>query len=835
MAPEKGDTRKNGKLFFPGTQVEKVTVPIINTLIFSIILFIIFAASYDSLFAGTINLTIRFGTPSIVTTERGYTKVVFPQTKQAGRPGEPSFPFRAVQVLLPPGESVKSVKLIKSDLKIIGEEYRLYPYQLPSPGDIGNPSQIPGEKSPFIIKSDVYMSPKWIEPPFHLKTGYLRGHSIALGAITPVVYRPLSGTLGYYREMTLSIETETNIEAQRALKFLRNGKETIKRLKRLIENPELLEEYQYSISTDEECLDCYEYLIITRDSLKQPFEPLKDFYTRRGIRTRIVTVEEIDSSFTGVDLAEKVRNEIIEEYTNHHIDFVLLGGDGDGAPGSQMIVPYRGFYCGVQSSSFYQDKNIPSDLYFAALDGSWNTDADSLWGEPGEEDFYSEIGVGRACVDTKEEATTFVSKTINYQQYPVSQDERKASLFGEKLWSDPLTYGGDEMDQLVGTCTAYGFTTTGIPEDFDITKYYDRDLGYWDKSAVFDEINAGTNWVSHAGHSNWQYVMRLSTSDVTDDNFTNDGVSTNFPIIYSYGCYAGAFDNRTTGENDYLSSDCIAEQFITIHHGAIAFLGNSRYGWFTEGTTNGPSHHLQREFFDAIFTEGLTRLGEANQRSKDETVPFIDLPDEYEPGAQRWCYYTLNLLGDPALDGWTDTPTPISVTHEPAISRLDSLFYVETDAPYSIGSCFWGGTSYGVGTADSLGRIIIKLSTPTPDTLDSMELVITSHNRLEYTDTIPVVESTDTPVPAPPIVLRQNVPNPFNPSTTISFTINEKCHVKLSIFDVSGRLIATLIDEELVRGTYSKWWHPENLSSGVYFYRLQAGKTTITRKAVLIR
>ncbi len=83
--------------------------------------------------------------------------------------------------------------------------------------------------------------------------------------------------------------------------------------------------------------------------------------------------------------------------------------------------------------------------------------------------------------------------------------------------------------------------------------------------------------------------------------------------------------------------------------------------------------------------------------------------------------------------------------------------------------------------------------------------------------------------------LEQNYPNPFNPTTTISFTIPSKSFVSLKIFDALGREVSTLINEELSSGTYSKQWDASGLTSGVYFYRLQAGSFTQTKKLILLR
>ncbi len=83
--------------------------------------------------------------------------------------------------------------------------------------------------------------------------------------------------------------------------------------------------------------------------------------------------------------------------------------------------------------------------------------------------------------------------------------------------------------------------------------------------------------------------------------------------------------------------------------------------------------------------------------------------------------------------------------------------------------------------------------------------------------------------------LEQNFPNPFNPSTAISFALPSKAYVILKVFDVIGREVATLVSEELSAGNHSQQWSAEGLQTGIYFYRLQAGTFTETKKLVLLR
>ena len=83
--------------------------------------------------------------------------------------------------------------------------------------------------------------------------------------------------------------------------------------------------------------------------------------------------------------------------------------------------------------------------------------------------------------------------------------------------------------------------------------------------------------------------------------------------------------------------------------------------------------------------------------------------------------------------------------------------------------------------------------------------------------------------------LEQNYPNPFNPATKINYFIPEKGMVSLKIFDVLGREVATLFSGEQGGGNYAVTFDGSTLSSGVYFYRLQAGKTSMSRKLVLVK
>lgn len=85
--------------------------------------------------------------------------------------------------------------------------------------------------------------------------------------------------------------------------------------------------------------------------------------------------------------------------------------------------------------------------------------------------------------------------------------------------------------------------------------------------------------------------------------------------------------------------------------------------------------------------------------------------------------------------------------------------------------------------------------------------------------------------------LSQNYPNPFNPSTVISYQLSDKSYVSLKVYDLLGRETATLFNEEQAAGVYEIQFmiNDEPLTSGVYFYRLQAGEYTAVRKMLFIK
>ena len=549
-----------------------------------------------------------------------YDRVTLDGAQGLGDPGEPCLPSSGVYLLLPPDSEVCNIAITTSDQEKLEGTYLVEPSPMPAQlsSDYEGTNPVPDES--------IYTSDQMFPGNLYTEIGIyqFRGYDILVLTLHPVQYKPASGELFYYRDMLVEVETSGSGTMNT---FYRQFDSDAEALGDFVDNPEVAHLYGMGDGSGEAPTGEYDLVIITTDSLKEGFEPLREAHDAEGVKTFIATTEEIYSGYTGVDNAEKIRNFIRDAYTNLGIEYVLLGGDDNVVPARHLWV--QSWYGGYTVTK-------PSDIYYGCLDGSFNRDNDGRWGEPtdgdsgGDVDLLAEVYVGRACVDSQTEVENFVSKTIAYIDADEDEYLNEVLFVGEYLgFGGPSNWGGNHKDEMIDGSSMHGYTTVGIPtEEYTIDTLYDRD-GYWSKTSLKNRINNGVHIINHLGHANYYNNLKMSTSDV--QSLTND----KYCFIYSQGCMAGGFDGR----------DCIAEYFTAkTAHGAVAGIWNARYGWGRYHSTDGPSQRFDREFWDAVFNENLTAMGKANQDSKEDNLYRI------WDSCMRWCYYGLNLFGDPTLD-----------------------------------------------------------------------------------------------------------------------------------------------------------------------------------------
>ena len=600
-----------------------------NTLIIFLALFHVILVS-----AGIVEKTFYFNDYKIETKGTWQT-VNFRNTILCGIPGEPVLPWQAVALMLPPGESAESIEIIDDQETSIPGFFLLYPKQNVRPISLDSSGE-------FIRNEQVYLQDKNYpsRATGHLLTQYLNGYALALCTFTPVRYNPARQSLTYFGMVTVRIKTHADVRSMTALNNLVANGSTLLTVKAFAMNPEMIQQYPKRNAPETN----YQYLIISPVIFKNEFQPLITLYNGKGISTRVITTDSISATVTGIDLQEKIRNFIINQYQNNGIQYVLLAGN-------PPLIPFRGFYCHVVSGSGYTDNNIPADLYYSGLDGTYNDHVNNLYGEEADNpDLLPDVAVGRFTVNDTAELHHMIHKTVSYQTNPVLGEFTKPLLAGEYLYSNPATYGGAFMDLLIDDHTNNGYFTHGIPSTANsIEKLYDTPDWSWNTTILLASINQGKSFIHHLGHANTTYMLRLDISSVTNASFSQvNGIVHNYQLLYTQGCYCGAFD-----------AGCIGAKAVTIDNFLVAGIFNSRYGWFDEGTTEGPSEHLEREFVSALFNDTLAEkhLGVTHMISKIKTAPWVTMTPEFEPGAQRWCHYCCNVFGDPALEIRTEEPT----------------------------------------------------------------------------------------------------------------------------------------------------------------------------------
>ena len=652
-----------------------------------------------------------------------YQLLSFANSYQIAELGSPSIPYLAVKLLLPAGTEAKSIDFTFKDKIVIEGKYNILPMQNV------RPISFSGEKEFVLNKSAYNLTNYPLYKSSKVNTEYMNGHAIALAKYTPVRYSPFTGKLSYYSKVIVTVKLAEKKQKMIVKSDFRP--QIIKKVSNFVDNPSAVKGLAQPVFN----IDNYEMLIITADEYKDEFNDLIINHKKRGIRSKVITLSEINEAVEGIDMPEKMRNYIIQEYQNKGIIYVLLGGDAD-------VVPFRNLYCEALSGGDVYSGQLPADIYFSSLDGNWNTDADNKWGEPGEDDLLPDVAVGRITFSNQTELANIIHKIVSYSYSPVTSTNELNNplLVGEFLWGDPETYGADALDLLIGVQNEYGYITSGISAGNNVSKMYEKDgLDWKPNKGILDSMNNGHSFIYHIGHSNYYIMMGLQTADITSENFSKlDGIQHNYALLYSHGCICGAFDVE----------DCISESMVKIEKGAVGVFTNSRYGWFNEGTADGPSQHLNREFVDALYNDLENNAGIAEMISKIETAPWVGLSSEHEPGAQRWVFYDHNVLTDPSLPIWTAKPIDISVTFDSDLKYASDL---------SVNVTVTGGSNenltcvliqdnkiFGKSYTDNSGNVVI---TPffNDIQLGNASLIVSGYNILPHEYSVNII-ATDTAV-----------------------------------------------------------------------------------------
>ncbi len=634
-------------------------------------------------------------------------------------PGEPLIPYRPVQILLPQGSEVTEITIIASD-PYIQEGFEIPWGQVPSTlTDAESARKV--DRNP-----DVYSSDDWYLGRLYdyVSVESFRGYDILFINLFPVDYKPLSRTVKFHDKMTVVIHYREGIPNN----MCRNGDEDRAAVTSMVDNAVVLQTYAEVTDQSVPLLPGgpYEYVIITSSSLESEFQPLADWKANFVNGAKVVTTDWIYSTFSGQDNQEKIRKFIRAAYFSWNTNYCLLGGD-------VFVVPYRGFYASVEEEVDY---DMAADMYYGCLDGTFNADGDYRWAEPEDGvDWLEEVFIGRAPVLLAIEAENFVDKVIGYEQ-----------AGRQKVLQFHISYfrPGNDPDTRYIPWDCYQW----VPSDYTIKELFETDgkvtkdlwrsawIGTYDGPPYYPPLI-----FQHAGHglSQSYYINYENGGTVSWNNQDVPSLSNNsfWPLHTSVACLAGQFE----------VNDCLAEAYVKDDCGAIACFMNDNYGWFSTLDASMYSGQFVENQYRALFSDGKEHLGELLNQSKSYLVCSAMSNCVY-----RWCYYEINLIGDPETPLLTQRTQPpgdsLSITSPPnhaivygtwritthvtgdAINKVefyinDVLKYTDTAYPYKYS---WNTTAY---PEDADATIVVK-GYDGPTLIDSDSAIVTVNNHFVF-------------------------------------------------------------------------------------------------------
>jgi hypothetical protein len=465
-----------------------------------------------------------------------------------------------------------------------------------------------------------------------------------------------------------------------------------------------------------------EYLIVTDDAMAPVFQQLADWKTQTGVPAVVRTKSFIRQQYPfGADDAERIRLFIRDAYARWGTKWVLLGGDTD-------VIPERLAF----NQSFYQLEHIAADIYYSCVDGNWNANGNSEFGEgfqdeflPGDaSDLLPEVYVGRAAVSTPLEAQTFVTKTLQYTKTPAGGYENRWLLFAEVLFPQPYTGGDIDLDgaQLAEDILPFTDTNPGLT----VKRLYQNHLdpSYRpgalpeNKAAVMADLNLGYGLALHVGHG---YRNSMSVADQSLVNADASGLTNGNKLfnLYAIDCTSSAID-----------FPCIGEAFLkNPNGGAVTVVGSTRFDFPTAGRA------YQQEYFRLFFEDSVSAIGELQARQK---LPFVAF--SFYDGVNRWTQLTLLELGDPELRMYNGAWRSLAVSAPGSFALGDSLMAVSVTSggnPVANArvTAYKPGDEFRTALTDAAGNVTLPFR---PDSTGAYTLTVTAYNAKPFQATLNV-------------------------------------------------------------------------------------------------
>jgi hypothetical protein len=542
-----------------------------------------------------ISVSITIGAYEIKNTDQGH-EVTIEDFGHLLIPGKPNLPSRIFAIAIPPGSILSDVSFDYCEgIKLPGT-YEIIPTSIP---------RVIGEEDLSIYElqkkeyEENYNSVYKSNSPYPnsvgevVRTAGYRKYNLVDVRITPFIYSPLSGNLVYYSEVVVNIKYSFPDDFSYDDIMIDNVVDNQKIAAKLIVNyGQAKNWYPDEIGNRES----YDYVIITIEELTSHITELVEWEENKGRNVNVVTTEWINSNRDGYDLAEKMRNFLIEKYSSKEwgIEYVCLIGNYED-------VPMR---LTAQNTGYGQPE---TDYYFAELSfedsESWDANGNHLYGENSDPiDFYAEVNVGRIPWSDPEIVEHICEKSVAYEQNDDPSFKKNILLIGTFFWPD--TDNAVLMELKVNSEDhpwMEDWTMTRMYEEDQSSYECDYDVSYGTVKTVWSEgTYAFVDWAGHGSPTAcYEYYPSQPFVDTNTCNYLND----DYPaIIFADACSNSDTDYNNIGQ-------------MMMKQGAVGFLGSTKvaygyHGW--DDPYDGTSESLDY-FFTTCCTSGNYTQGQAHQ------------------------------------------------------------------------------------------------------------------------------------------------------------------------------------------------------------------------------
>lgn len=458
--------------------------------------------------------------------------------------------------------------------------------------------------------------------------------------VCPFTYDVLYRSLYFMKDFQIYVETE-DIEISEPKESKREfafGKPVIKSMVLNSADVDKLELKEKLIEESQERID---YLIVTKESLREAFTPLMQWKKTKGLYSKIVSIEDIEANYSGETTQLKIKKCLYDLYSNNGLKYVLLGGD-------DTVVPVQGCY---GKCSNVEDYNIPTDLYYACFGApfNWDKNQNGIYGEISDDlNLAQSIYVTRLPIRTEEHIANYTGKLLKYEQEPV--------------YTHSFLMGGSQLNNNLKNSSMSDAEAKGdVMYDLHIAPYWNgKRYKFYDSYTDFDgceeydfhpykiqdQLKLGYSFFDVIAHGNQQWWI-VEANNIYTSYYATTLVNPAHTIITTMSCRTNAFDNS---ENIGSKDPCLSEAFIRgAQNGVVAYLGCSRAGWFLpwyyKQTSFGPSLTYEKEFYTNLVSPKLTNKNFGNIVSIAKTA----LINKCNDAAYRWVQFGLNPIGDPEM------------------------------------------------------------------------------------------------------------------------------------------------------------------------------------------